>query len=148
MLRRADWLSKFNTIVSTLVIRRAISKIMEKAVEMAMGGNISAIKLCVEIAFREDKQQGKSPLSPLSLAEVLERAEIEYEKNAEMMTPTWLKERAKRLGYGHPPEAADVSEPETKQGPGSVAVKPCDTCGTTRCAHGRCPACDICEVCE
>jgi hypothetical protein len=162
VLKRADWLSETNKIIGKLVVRRACPGMSEKLVEMGMGGNISAIKLWAEITLREDKQQEKSPLSPSSLEEVLERAEIIYEKHAEMMTPTWLKERTKRLegekppveAAGPPPAILDMqpikaeSEPQPAPQPESARVSSCDACGTTRCAHGRCPTCDICEVCE
>jgi hypothetical protein len=84
-------------------------------------------------------------ISPASLEDVLLRAEQEYEKHAAMMTPTWLKERAKRLGNGHqPPPAAAEKPPEPARAP----VNPCDACGKERCAHGRCLACETCEPCE
>jgi hypothetical protein len=123
-------------------------RIMQKVVEKAAKGDMQAVKFCEEIAWRQEKQSEKSGLSPLSLAEVLQRSEEEYVKHAELMTPTWLKEREKRLGSVRPPEAASVKEPETKPEPDPVAVNACDACGNARCAHGRCPACDNCEVCE
>jgi hypothetical protein len=81
-------------------------------------------------------------ISPASLEDVLLRAEQEYEKHAAMMTPTWLKERAKRLGNGHQPPVAKPPEPAR------ASVNPCDACGKERCGHGRCPACETCETCE
>lgn len=80
-------------------------------------------------------------ISEASLEEVLERAEKEYIKHGEMMTPTWLLERAKRLGMEAPvlPEAPKP-EPEP--------VNACDACGEERCSHGRCPGCEACETCD
>jgi hypothetical protein len=148
VIKRAHWLAMQNKIEGELIARREFVPIVEKAVEMAKEGNIKAMEFCVNLAFPEDKQAIKSRISSLSLPEVLERAEIEYEKHAEMMTPTWLKERAARLASVHPPVAAGVSEPETKPEPVPVAVNACDSCGTTRCVHGRCPRCDNCEQCK
>ena len=162
VLKRAEWLSETNKIIGKLVIRRACAGLSEKLVEMGMGGDIAAIKVCMDIALREDKQTEKSRLSSASLEEVLERAEREYERHAEIMTPTWLKERAKRLAgekppveaAGPPPANLDVqpikAETETQPAPQpeSAHVNCCDACGKTRCMHGRCPVCDICEACQ
>jgi len=127
---------------------------MQKVVEKAMKGDMQAIKFCEEIAWRQEKQSEKKQISPYSIEEVLERGEIEYEKHAEMMTPTWLKERLKRLGLGNgqqkeidvpaesEPEAAAPTPTE------SAPVNACDACGKTRCAHGKCPMCDLCEDCK
>jgi len=120
---------------------------------MAKGGNIAAMKIILELAFPVDKQANKSSTG-LSIEEVLERGEREHVKHAERMTPTWVKEREKRLGWGvQKPKETDVpakSEPEaaapTPAEPAPVDAY--DACGKTRCTHGRCPACDICEVCK
>jgi transposase len=148
VMKRADSLSLQNKIAGNLAARREYVSIIEKAVEMAKEGNIKAMEFCADRAFPENKQAKKSGISSSPLPEVLERAEIEYEKHYETMTPTWLKERAARLGHVHPPVAAGESEPETKPEPGPVAVNVCDACGTTRCVHGRCPKCEACEECK
>ena len=108
---------------------------MQKVVETAAKGDMRAVKFCEEIAWRQEKQSEKSGLRPLSIEEVLQRSEEEYEKFYDLMTPTGLKERAKRLGYGDPPEAAPVKEPETKPERFPVAVNACDVCGNARCAR-------------
>jgi len=82
-------------------------------------------------------------ISSVSLEEVLLRAEREYEKHAEMMTPTWRKERAKRLDSGHA-RAAEDNLPEAESEP----VNCCDAHGTPRCVHSRYPMCETCEECE
>jgi hypothetical protein len=152
VLKRAESLSEFNKITAKLVIRRASVELAEKLVEMGMGGDITAIKECMHIALREDKQTEKSGLTSASIEEVLERAEIEYEKHSEMMTPTFLKERAKRLASGKPPVAAmsnvEPLKPDTEPAPDAAPVNSCDACGKTRCVHGRCPACELCAACE
>ena len=157
VLKRAEWLSETNKIIGKLVVRRACGELSEKLVEMGMGGDIAAIKMCMDIALREDKQTEKSRLSSLSLEEVLERAEIEYEKYAEMMTPTWLKERNAQRASGKPPvsaldgrkfEGAVALIAKPAAVPDSVVENGCDACGKTRCVHGRCPGCETCEVCE
>jgi hypothetical protein len=152
VIKRAHWLSMHNKIMGELVARREYSSITEKAVALAKEGNIAAMKLAIELAFPEDKQAKKSSISSSSLEEVLERAEIEYEKHAATMTSTWLTERAKRLASGKPPVAATpyVEPPKLNAEPAaeSAPVNSCDSCGNTRCLHGRCPLCDVCEMCE
>jgi hypothetical protein len=96
VMRRADWLSMRNKIGADVAIRRAWKAIIEKLIEMALTGNVAAIKLCFETAFPEDQQAKKSKLSPESLEEVLERAEKEYKKHEMQMMPTWLRERLAR----------------------------------------------------
>ena len=63
---------------------------------MALIGNVAAMKLCLDNAFRGDQQAKKSKLSDSSLEEVLERAEKEYLKHEKQMTPSWLRERQER----------------------------------------------------
>lgn len=93
VLKRADWISMQNKIAGDLVARREYVTIIERAVELAKEGNIKAMEFCVDRAFPENKQAKKLEISSSSLEEVLERAEIEYERHAEMMMPTWLKSR-------------------------------------------------------
>jgi hypothetical protein len=152
VIKRAHWLSMRNILIGDVVVRREFPSIAEEVTEMAKERNIAAMKLCIELACREDKQAKKSDISSSSLEEVLERAEIEYEKHSEMMTPTFLKERAKRLASGKPPVAAmsnvEPPKPDTEPAPDAAPVNSCDACGKTRCVHGRCPMCDICKMCE
>jgi hypothetical protein len=162
VLKRADSISMQNKIAGNLVARREYISIFERAVEMAKEGNIKAMEFCADRAFPEDEQAKKSGISSSSLEEVLEKTEIVYEKHAEMMTPTWLKERAMRLASekppvepaGPPPAISDVqlikaeTEPQPAPQPEPAHVNFCDACGKTRCVHGRCPGCEICEVCE
>ena len=118
VMKRADSLSMQNKIAGNLAARREYVSIIEKAVEMAKEGNINAMKFCVDLAFPEDKQAKKSGISSASLEEVLERAEIEHVKHREIMTPTWLKERAKRLANEPVSSAMELmkqeAEPEAK----------------------------------
>jgi hypothetical protein len=156
--KRTEWLLSVNKISGNLAILRAFPQIMKKLVGLAMRGSIPAIKLCADIALREDKEQRKLPLRPLSLEEVLERAEQEHIRNCELMTPTWQKRRAKQLGYpdrsdnGHSVAVTDIApEPNVAvEGAASVEeeVETCDACGNVKCAHGRCPACEVCKVCD
>jgi hypothetical protein len=88
---------------------------------------MQAIKFCEEITWRQGKQREKSRISPNSLEEVLERAEKEYERHAEMMTPTWLKERAEREAKGPVPSAIALAEQESK--PEAVNVNASDEKG-------------------
>ena len=112
-----------------------------------MKGDMQAIKFCEEIAWRQEKQMGKSQISPYSLEEVLERSRREHIKHGEMMTPTFLKKRAKRLTSGNPPVAGmsyvEPPKPSAEPATEAVPVSSCDACGATRCAM-----CDICELCE
>jgi hypothetical protein len=96
VLRRADWLSMHNKKVGDLEIRRQWSEIVAKMIEMAKNGNIAAIRMCLDCAFEEEKQAKKSPLSSESTGDLLARAEEEYKRNHELMTPSWLRERAAR----------------------------------------------------
>ena len=96
VMRRAEWLSMRNKRHGDLSIRCRYEEILEKLTEKALTGDIAAIKLYIETAFPEDLQAKKSGLSSMSLEEVLARAEEEYEKHAELMTPTWLRERLAR----------------------------------------------------
>jgi hypothetical protein len=127
-------------------------RITQKVVEKAMKGDMQAVKFCEEIAWRREKQMEKSQISPYSLEEVLERSRREHIKHVEMMTPTFMKERARRLTSGKPPVAgmSYVEPPKPNAEPATEAapVSSCDGCGATRCAHGRCAMCDICELCE
>jgi len=151
VLKRADFLSMRNKIAGKLILRREYPSIMEKATEEAKGGNVKAMEFCADHAFPEDKQAEKSGISSASLEEVLERAHAEHIKHREMMTSTWLKERAKRLGYPNGNAQTKEMVVEAKPGPDPappVATNTCDACGQTRCAHGRCPACDICRECD
>jgi hypothetical protein len=150
--KRVHWLSNRYRLAGDLLVRINWPQIMQKLVEKAIKGDMQAIKFCEEIAWRQEKQSEKSQISPYSLDEVLERSRIQHIKNAELMTPTWLKERAKRLASGNPPVAAmsyvEPPEPNAEPAPEAEPVNSCDACGKTRCVHGRCPVCDICEVCE
>ena len=162
VIKRAHWLSNRYRLAGDLLVRINWPQIMQKASEKAMKGDMQAIKSCEEIAWRQEKQSEKSQISPYSLEEVLERSRIQYIKYGELMTPTWLKERTKRLAgekppveaAGPPPAILDVqqikaeTEPQPAPKPESAHVNSCDACGKTRCVHGRCPACDICEVCQ
>jgi len=148
VIKRVHWLASYYRLAGDLLARIIWPRIVEKVVEKAVKGDMQAVRFCEEIAWRQEKQMERAQISPYSLEEVLERAEREYREHYATMTPTWIKERNARLGYGHPPVAADVSEPETKPEPVPVAVNACDACGTTRCAHGRCAMCDICEQCK
>jgi hypothetical protein len=119
VFRRADWLSMQNKGNGKLIIRRELAEIMEKLVEKAKQGDVKAIKLCIDLAYPEDKQREKSGLSSQSLEEVLERAEIEQEKHAAMMTPTWIREREERMKAAkrqeaekHPPQEEPKDKPD------------------------------------
>jgi len=124
---------------------------MGTLVEKASKGDVQAVKVCEEIAWRQEKQMEKSQISPYSLEEVLERSWLQHEKYAELMTPTWLKERAKRLGHpdgdGQAKEMVIETKPEPDLAP-PVAANMCEACGQTRCAHGRWSVCDICRDCD
>jgi hypothetical protein len=154
VLKRADFLSMQNKIAGILIARREYPSMVEIGVETAKAGNIAAMKIFLELAFPEDKQANKSGISSSSLEEVLERSRIDHIKHADLMTPTFLRERAKRLGYGMPrPKEIDVpakSEPEAAAPtPAEPApVNACTACGKTRCVHGRCPMCDNCAECK
>lgn len=152
VIKRAHWLAMQNKIEGELVARREFVPIAEKAVEMAKEGNIKAMEFCVDLAFPEDKQAKKSGISSSSLAEVLERAEIEYRKHYQTMTPTWIKEQAKRRANGKLPVAGmsyvEPPKPNAEPAPEAAPVNSCDACGTTRCVHGRCPMCEACEECK
>jgi hypothetical protein len=127
VIQRAHWLSTCNKLAGDLVAYREWPEIVETAAEMAKGGNIGAMNFCAAIACREDRRREKSSLSPLSLEEVLERAEIEYEKHAKIMTATWLEERAKRLAKGPVPSTMALTEQDAE--PEAVNVNTCDTKG-------------------
>jgi hypothetical protein len=118
VLRRADWLSMQNKVNGKLIIRRELAEIMEKLVEQAKGGDVKAIKVCIDLSYPEDKQREKSGLSSRSMEEVLERAEIEHEKHAAIMTPTWLREREERR------KAAEREEAEKRRPPEEPKDKP------------------------
>jgi hypothetical protein len=145
VIKRVHWLSSCHRLAGDSLARISWPQIMKKVVDEAMKGHMPAIRFCEEIAWRQEKQSEKRETSPYSLAERLYRAEQEYEKNAEMMTPTWLKERQQRLAKERALVAADERESETEPVP--AAVNACDACGNPRCAHGRCPVCKTCEVC-
>ena len=112
VIKRAHWLSMQNKMIGDIIARREYPSFMERAVELALKGNIPAMKFCAERAWPEDKRTEKSGTSSSSLEEVLERAEREYRKHYDTMTPTWLKERAKRLGYPPVPPATAPMGPE------------------------------------
>jgi hypothetical protein len=114
VIKRAHWLSMQNKMVGDTIARREYVSIIEKAVELAKNGNIPAMKFCAERAFPEDYRTEKSRISSSSIAEVLERSREEHIKNGEIMTPTWLKERAKRLGYPPVPPVKVQTEPEAE----------------------------------
>jgi hypothetical protein len=117
VMKRADFLSKQNKTAGNLVARREYESIMEKAVEMAKEGNIAAMKFCIERAFPEDKQQAKSPLSPLSLEESMDEAEKTYLRWSESMLPSHVKDRRDPLADEGPDvfalELGKEAEPET-----------------------------------
>lgn len=105
MIQRAHWLSTRNKAAGDLIVRCAWPQIMKKLVDSALCGNVAAIKYCAERAWPEEKQQGTSDSSSLSLVElVLLRAEQEeYEK-----LPSWcrekdVKEAAERKPTAEPP---------------------------------------------
>jgi hypothetical protein len=152
VIKRAHWLSMHNKLIADLVVHREIVPIVDKATEMAKEGNIAAMKLIIDLFLREDKQAKKSGISSSSLEEVLERSERTREKHSEIMRATWLKEELKRRASGKPPVSAmSYVEPlklNAEPAPEAAPVNSCDSCGTTRCAHGRCPLCDVCEACE
>lgn len=130
---------------------------------------LRALRLAAEHGALVPTSVRAEAISPASLEEVLERAEKEYIKHGEMMTPSWIQERAKLRGetlmaapavtvIDVQPTAAETSpvEPVAAE---TVSVTPipeaesveedtCDGCGTVRCAHGRCPNCEVCETCE
>lgn len=169
VVKRVYWIASNYRLVGDLMVRINWPQITQKVYEEAMDGNIAAAKFCEEIAWRQEKRQEKSEISPYSLEEVLERSRKQHIRNAELMTPTWVKERAKRLAANggsneHNPAGvpADVITVEAISVPmdpialalaaeSEVASQPtntCDSCGKQRCAHGRCPTCDVCETCE
>jgi hypothetical protein len=152
VLKRADSISMQNKIAGNLVARREYISIIERAVELAKEGNIKAMEFCADRAFPEDNQANKSGISSSSLEEVLERSRLQHIKHRELMTPTWVKERAKRLASGNPPVAAmsyvEPPKPNAEPAPEGAPVNSCDACGKTRCVHGECPVCDICEACQ
>ncbi|ERR1700722_709430 len=151
VMKRADYLSLQNKIAGNLIARREYVPIMERAAEMAKGGNIKAMEFCADRGFPEDKQSKKSGISSPSLEEVLERSEREHIKHGETMTATWLKERAKRLASRKPPAPAlsyvEPPTPNAEPAPEASPVNSCDACGSMRCTHGRCPMCEICPEC-
>ena len=116
VMRRADWLSMHNILIDNVAIRCEYPLIAAKMVAMALAGNIPAMKLCADIVREEDQRAKKSEISPLSLEESLERAEIEYEKHYLIMTPSWLRERAEREAAKHK-AAEENPAPEQPQGP-------------------------------
>jgi len=120
VILRVNWLATCNRLAGDLVVLREWAEIVETATEMAKGGNIGAMNFCAAIACREDRRREKSALSPLSLEEVLERTRKEHIKHSEMMTPTWLKERAKRLAKGPVPSAMALMEQEAEPEAGDV----------------------------
>lgn len=98
-------------------------------------------------------------INSLSLAEVLKREGEEHDRNAELLTPTWIKRRQLRMGLpvydpgnGHGTAVIDVEEagaPTPAPSPAPVKEAPtCDACGSVKCAHDRCPACEVCDVCD
>ena len=119
--KRAHWLSAQNKMAGDLVARREFESIVEVAVEMAKHGSVPAMRLCRELAFPEEQ----SGIRSLSLQEVLEKAEITHVRNGELMTPTWLKEREKRLAERRGSSATASAEQETK--PEAVDIEPSDT---------------------
>ncbi|MGD0907849.1 MAG: hypothetical protein ABSA96_09725 [Candidatus Acidiferrales bacterium] len=127
VMKRADFLSKQNKMAGNLVARREYESIMEKAVEMAKQGNIAAMKFCIERAFPEDKQQAKSPLSPLSLEESMYQAEKTYLKWSKSMLPTFVKERGDPLAEEGPDPFATVLGEEVEPETGNVNT--CDAEG-------------------
>ena len=56
--------------------------------------------------------------------------------------------------YGMPkPKEIDAPAKSELEAAAPTPVEPapvneCDACGNTRCAHGHCPICETCEVCE
>jgi hypothetical protein len=150
--KRVHWLSNRYRLAGDSLARINWPRIMEKVVAKAMKGDMQAIKFCEEIAWRQEKHLEKREISPYSLEESLERAEREYEKHYNSMTPTWLKERAKRLASRKPPAPAlpyvEPPTPKAEPAPEAALVNSCDACGKMRCAHGRCPMCEICADCE
>jgi hypothetical protein len=112
VIKRAHWLSIQNKMVGDTIARREYPSIMKRLVELAMKGNIPAMKLCAERAWLDDKRAEKSDVSSPSLEELLKRSREEHIKNGEMMTPTWLKERQKRLANKPVPPANGLTEPE------------------------------------
>jgi hypothetical protein len=167
VIQRVHWLSNRYRLAGDLQARINWRRIVQKAIQRAMKGDMQAIKFCEEIAWRQEKQSEKAQISPYSLEEVLASGREEHVKNAEMMTPTWIKEREKRLamaasagGNGTTPttvidvqptkvEVTGVTPPvEAKPEPEPIQINTCDACGKPRCVHGRCEFCDVCEECE
>jgi len=77
---------------------QVVSAVRTETVDL--GVQLRALELAIEHGGLVASSSRAQVISPESLEEVLERSEQEYEKHAAMMTPTWLKERAKRLGTG------------------------------------------------
>jgi hypothetical protein len=130
-------------------VRRNWLQITEKLVEKAMTGDVQAIKLCDEIAWRQEKKLEKLQVSPhsYSIDELIEAGEKEDD---EVMLPSWAEERSTGLGSsdgnGQAKKTVEAN-PEPDPAP-PVAANTCDACRQTRCTHGRCPMCESCEVCQ
>lgn len=90
VLQRTGWLSIRNKISSDVAIRRAWEEIAEKLIEMALTGNIAAIKLYVDYAWGKDQRSEESRLSSMSLRELI------LENDDECVPPTHVLRRIKQ----------------------------------------------------
>jgi hypothetical protein len=71
VLQRTGWLSPRNKISGDVAIRRAWEEIAEKLIEMALIGNIAAIKLYVDCAWGKDQQSEIARWSEKTLGELI-----------------------------------------------------------------------------
>jgi hypothetical protein len=110
--KRVYWLSSRNRLAGELLARIYWPQIVQKLVERAMKGDTQAIKRCEEIAWRKEKQEEKSEISPWSLDEVIVRAEEERMKTIDHFTPSWIlqKREDEKLGDSIAPIVSDTDE--------------------------------------
>ena len=85
------------------------------------------MKFCAKRAFLEDEQQAKSPLSPLSLGESMDKAEKTYLMWSKSMLPSYVKERSDPLAEEGPDPFATVLGEEVEPETGNV-----NTCDAER----------------
>ena len=71
VIKRALWLSKCNQFIGDMHARQEWPRIMKRAVQMAIQGNINAIRFCEARAWAEKLQVTQSQLSASILIEDL-----------------------------------------------------------------------------
>jgi hypothetical protein len=129
--------------ISLQVVSETRTETISRAVQLR------ALELAIEHGGLGPSSIRAPAITGAPLAEVLERARLEHTKNGELMTPDWRKERVKGLtaignGNGNKVDAAAVAMAESAAAPANS----CDSRGQTRCAHARCPVCEMCETCD